>query len=247
MTKVALPLIACGDMSIIGQHEMHQTTYTMKRRWIWEKCGNSSLHSKLTHLPLFRVKFPNNVELCWEPAHECSMTAYEPGDKWKHTSIICRNERVCRRGFSEGKENSFEASVTPLRTVNSIGSQRLFCWVFLFCKNVLERRLHVCSKHLTSRLRSQIIYVCKVHKPLSTEVLSQAFSRGNLGSASGLSLVPTFLPFPSGTGDSPPQATFSSRDPFAFLLPPRHPFPSSLQVKLCALLTTLVLALSSFT
>lgn len=85
-----------------------------------------------------------------EPAHVCSGAASEPGHEGKRMSSICRNKKVCRRGFSEGKENSSKASRILLRTGNSISSQRLFGCVVLCCKT-LKRRLNIGSKHLTSR------------------------------------------------------------------------------------------------
>ena len=67
----------------------------------------------------------------------CSMAASELGDGQKHMSIICGNERA-EEGSQKGRENSSETSMIPPHAVNSIGSQRLACCVFLSCKMYLK-------------------------------------------------------------------------------------------------------------
>lgn len=57
----------------------------------------------------------------------CSVAASESRDERTHRSVICRNERVRRRGFSERKEHWSEASAILLHAINSTGSQGLLC------------------------------------------------------------------------------------------------------------------------
>lgn len=87
-----------------------------------------------------------------------------------------------REFAEEGPREGREPVARPQRLLSNSSDRLLetFLRSFSSLQNVLERRLNVCSKHLTSRPLSKIIYKCKINKPLPTKVLPPSYSRGSL-------------------------------------------------------------------
>lgn len=96
-------------------------------------------------------------------------------------SIVCRNETLQKKVLGrEGNQFRGLDDPSPSHTLQRLSEA--FLLSFSVLKNVLYRKTKVCSKHLTSRYVSKIIYECKINKPLSPKVCSPSHSISSLGS-----------------------------------------------------------------
>lgn len=85
-------------------------------------------------------------------------------------SIVCKNETLQKKVLGrEGNRFRGLDDPSPSHTLQRLSET--FLLSFSVWKNILERKPKICSKHLTSRYMSKIIYKCKINLYLQKSVL----------------------------------------------------------------------------